>query len=461
MFSGGWTKDIVKKIMFGATHSGAGKTTVTLGLMHALTRRGLKVQPYKVGPDYIDTGWHKLATGYASFNLDAFMLPENNLKYLFQSHAKTADINIIEGVMGLYDGYGVDPNYCSSAGLAKILNCPIILVVDGKAVSTSIAATVMGFQKFQPNVPIVGVLVNRVNTDSHYQLLKQAIETYCQIPVLGRLPNMPELVLPERHLGLVPTEEMQDMQSYWQQLADAIEQYIEVDRIIELSAGQELAVNEPKLPNTAKYQGLTMAIAQDAAFHFYYQDNLDLLKQLGLQLIPFSPLTDSQLPECDLVYLGGGFPEVFAEQLAANQAMRQSILQAHQQAKPIYAECGGLMYLGESLQVDGKSFDMVGVLAGYSQMTKGLKRFGYCEGRALTNTLLADTGEILKGHEFHHSEFFTDLPCAFAMYKTRDGEVIKQWQGGYQVGNTLASYLHIHFYQNPFMLCHWLDRALV
>lgn len=446
--------------MFGATHSGAGKTTITLGIMHALTLRGLKVQPYKVGPDYIDTGWHQLATHQASCNLDAFMVPEESLHYLFHTHAQTADINIIEGVMGLYDGYGIDPNYCSSAALAKSLACPIVLVVDGKAVSTSIAATVKGFQTFQPNVPIVGMVINRVNTDSHYQLLKQAIETYCQLPVLGRLPSLAELALPERHLGLVPTGEMTDMQSYWQKLADTVEQYIEIDRIISLSERVEETVVSPKLPDSKKYHGLRMAIAQDAAFHFYYQDNLELLKNLGITLVPFSPLSDKALPDCDLIYLGGGFPEVFAEQLAANQSMRQSIADAHRQLIPIYAECGGLMYLGESLQVNGQVYPMVGVLTGHSQMSKGLKRFGYCEAKALQNTLLASEGEVLRGHEFHHSEFITSLDCAFDLYKTRDGEIIKTWQGGYQLGNTLASYLHVHFYQNPFMLCRWLDRAV-
>lgn len=450
----------MKKMMFGATHSGAGKTTITLGVMHALTLRGLRVQPYKVGPDYIDTGWHQLATHRTSCNLDAFMVPEENLLYLFQQQAKTADINLIEGVMGLYDGYGTDPNYCSSAGLAKTIACPIILVVDGKAVSTSIAATVKGFQLFQPSVAIVGVIVNRVNTESHYQLLKQAIEMYCQIPVLGRLPNLPELALPERHLGLVPTEEMSDMSMYWQRLAEVVEEYINIDQIIELSNTADILATQPKLPNNSKYQGLKMAIAQDAAFHFYYQDNLNLLSQLGVQLIPFSPLTDTDLPACELIYIGGGFPEVFAAQLANNQSMRQAILKAHQQGKPIYAECGGLMYLGESLNIDEQSYPMVGVLSGYSQMSKGLKRFGYCEAKALKNTLLANTGEVLRGHEFHHSEFFTSLNCAFDMYKRKDGEVIKTWQGGYQIGNTLASYLHVHFYQNPFMLCQWLDRAI-
>jgi len=452
----------MKKILFGATHSGAGKTTITLGVMYALAKRGLAVQPYKVGPDYIDTGWHKIATGRASCNLDAFMLSEATLSYLFQSYAEAADINVIEGVMGLYDGYGTDPNYCSSAGLAKQINCPIILVVDGKAVSTSIAATVQGFQHFQKDVPIVGVLLNRVNTDSHYQLLKEAIEHYCQIPVLGRLPNMPELALPERHLGLMPSEEMTDIQAYWQLLGEVVEQYIDLDKIIALSDSAVHTVATPHLPDTKKYQGLKMAIAQDEAFHFYYQANLDLLHQLGVTLIPFSPLHDEKLPAVDLVYLGGGFPEMFAAQLADNKRMRQQILTAHQQGVPIYAECGGLMYLGETLvTLQGDSYPMVGVLPGASEMSKGLKRFGYCEAKALTDTLLANKGEVLRGHEFHHSVFTTSLACAFDLYKTRDGKVMKTWQGGYQIGNTLAGYLHVHFYQNPNMLCRWLDRALL
>lgn len=451
---------MMKKILIGATHSGAGKTTVTLGVMHALVQRGLTVQPYKVGPDYIDTGWHKIATGRASCNLDAFMVSDVNLKYLFDLYARHADINIIEGVMGLYDGYGTDPYYCSSAGLAKDLTCPIVLVVDGKAVSTSIAATVLGFQTFQKNIPIVGVIINRVNTDSHYQLLKQAIESYCGLPVLGRLPNLPELKLPERHLGLMPTEEMANLQNYWQQLADNVEKYIELDRLIALSESPRLIATPPILPCTQQYKGLTLALAEDEAFHFYYQANLDLLSQLGIQLITFSPLHDKELPKADLVYIGGGFPEIFAEQLAVNQTMRHSILKAHQQGTPIYAECGGLMYLGGRLKtLEDQYYDMVGILAGQSVMSKGLKRFGYCEAKALTNTLLVAEGEILRGHEFHHSEFETTLPCAFDLYKSRDNKLIKTWQGGYQVGNTLASYLHVHFYQNPNMLCHWLNKV--
>ena len=198
----------MKAFLIGGTGSGCGKTTLTLGLLRALTRRGLRVQPYKVGPDYIDTGWHSAVSGVASRNLDAFMLPQPTLNWLYNQHAQAADVAVIEGVMGLYDGYGTDPNYCSSAGMAKQIGCPVILVIDGKAVSTSAAATVMGFCHFDPAVRIAGVIVNRVNSETHYQLLKQAIETYTKIPVLGRMPTLPSVSLPERHLGLITAHEI-------------------------------------------------------------------------------------------------------------------------------------------------------------------------------------------------------------------------------------------------------------
>lgn len=448
-----------KNVMIAGTNSGAGKTTITLGIMNALKQRGLSVQPFKVGPDYIDTGWHSIATGRSSYNLDAFMLPEETLIARFFHHADKADVNIIEGVMGLFDGYGTDPTFCSSYGAAKLLGVPIILVVDGKAVSTSIAATVKGFQNFQQDTPIIGVIVNRVNSESHYTLLKNAIEQYCHIPVLGRLPNDPLLNLPERHLGLVPKEEGM-REDYWRHLAAQVEKYIELDHLLELITQPKPQILELPRPNL-NYVGLRIAIAKDEAFHFYYADNLELLTDLGIELISFSPLKDSVLPACNAIYIGGGFPEMFAEPLSMNIQMRSALLQAHQANIPIYAECGGLMYLGKTLITEEQQeYPMVGILEGFSHMTKGLKRFGYTSAIAKVDTLLALKGEILRGHEFHHSEFTTALPAAFTLQKIRDGEVISTWEGGYQVGNTLASYLHVHFYQSPMMLRNWLDRAI-
>lgn len=453
----------MKAFLVGGTNSGSGKTTVTLGLLRAYARRGLRVQPYKVGPDYIDTGWHSAVTGVASRNLDVFMLSDNAIQRVFHHHAAKADLSIIEGVMGLFDGFGVDPLYCSSAGIAKQLGCPIILIVDGKAVSTSAAATVLGFKLFQPGVQIAGVILNRVNTDTHYAMLKQAIELHCQIPVLGRIPVMKEINLPSRHLGLVTAHEQANLDLQWDQLADVIETHIDLDRlaaIAELSdrAEQTSALIPDSLMGSGV--GLTLALAEDEAFNFYYQDNLDLISATGVEIIRFSPLRDAVIPDCDMIYLGGGYPEIHAEILSQNTTMRASILQAHDRGVPIYAECGGLMYLGGSLTTaSGDSYSMVGIFPGESKMTGSLKRFGYCQAKAEQPTLLAKTGDLIRGHEFHYSDFHADLPTVFRFSKERDGVEMSHWFGGYQSGNTLASYLHVHFLQNPTMLLHWFERA--
>lgn len=451
----------MKAFLIGGTGSGCGKTTLTLGLLRALTRRGLRVQPYKVGPDYIDTGWHSAVSGVASRNLDAFMLPQPTLNWLYNQRAQAADVAVIEGVMGLYDGYGTDPNYCSSAGMAKQIGCPVILVIDGKAVSTSAAATVMGFCHFDPAVRIAGVIVNRVNSETHYQLLKQAIETYTKIPVLGRMPTLPSVSLPERHLGLITAHEQQGMDAIWDTLADSLEKHIDLDRLLVLSDVQP-APNAcaPALPAPESGRGLTLALADDEAFHFYYPDNLQLLEQLGINIVRFSPLRDAALPACQMVYIGGGYPELHGETLAKNSSMRQSLRDAHQRGVAIYAECGGLMYLGTTLKdQSGNTHAMTGIFPGESRMEGRLKRFGYCQATAMHDTLLAAEGETLRGHEFHYSDFHTDFPPVFQFEKQRDGVTQQRWLGGYQMGNTLASYLHLHFYQHPEMLSHWLKRG--
>ena len=453
----------MKAFLVGGTNSGSGKTTVTLGLLRAYARRGIRVQPYKVGPDYIDTGWHSAVTGVASRNLDAFMLSHDAIQRIFHHHAGKADLSIIEGVMGLFDGFGVDPLYCSSAGIAKQLDCPIILIIDGKAVSTSAAATVLGFKLFQPEVQIAGVILNRVNTDTHYAMLKQAIEQYCQIPVLGRVPVMKEINLPSRHLGLVTAHEQANLDIQWDQLADVIETHIDLDRLAAIAELSDLPEPPPALiPDllVGSGAGLTLALAEDEAFNFYYQDNLDLISATGVEIIRFSPLGDAVIPDCDMIYLGGGYPEIHAEILSQNTTMRASILQAHDRGVPIYAECGGLMYLGGSLTTaSGDSYSMVGIFPGESKMTGSLKRFGYCQAKAEQPTLLAKTGDVIRGHEFHYSDFHADLPTVFRFSKERDGVEMSHWFGGYQSGNTLASYLHVHFLQNPAMLLHWFERA--
>lgn len=445
--------------VLAGTGSGCGKTTVTLGLLKLLHQRGLRVQPYKVGPDYLDTGWHTALCGVPSRNLDSFMLPPAVLNALFCEHMQQADIAVIEGVMGLYDGYGTDPNYCSSAAMAKQLGCPVILLVDGKAVSTSIAATVMGFQHFDPSLNIAGVIVNRVNSDSHFQLLKSAIERYCNLPVLGYVPRAEGVSLPERHLGLVTARESTLDSQPWLDFAAGLERTLDIDRLLALSELAELPAGEwPAVPLHGN--GLTLALADDEAFNFYYPDNLALLERAGVTIVRFSPLHDSVLPDCQMLWLGGGYPELHARALAANTPMLEQLRAAHRRGVAIYAECGGLMYLGSTLEdAQGDIHAMADILPGASKMGKRLTRFGYCEAQAERQTLLAAPGEVLRGHEFHYSDFSAQLPATMACRKTRDGAVLQQWQGGWQIGNTFASYLHLHFAQRPAMLNHWFAAA--
>ncbi|EGA6437086.1 cobyrinate a,c-diamide synthase [Listeria monocytogenes] len=445
----------MNKILIAAASSGTGKTTVTLGIMHALKKRGLRVQPFKVGPDYIDTNYHQAITGVASINLDSFLIDDDAmLAALFEKHGQSADISVIEGVMGLFDGLGIDRDNSSTSFIAKCTKTPVILVVDGKAISTSAAAIVDGFNRFDPELTIAGVIINRVASENHFSLIKGAIERYTDVPVLGYLPKNAAVALPERHLGLVPKEEMTELETKWELLGDMIAEHVDLDRLLAISkTGAKLNVHPPEI-QVPDFSGMRVAYALDAAFHFYYQDNLDFIRSTGATLIPFSPLEEREVPDADFIYIGGGFPEVFAEQLAKNKSMRESILVAHEQGKPIYAECGGLMYLGSSLEMEAESYEMVGVFDGVSKMTTRLRKFGYCIAEPLEDTLLGKKGTAIRGHEFHHSVFETNEPTRTKLTKKRDGEIVKEWHGGYQKGNTFASYLHIHFYQNLSIITH-------
>ena len=438
----------MKKFLIAGTFSGVGKTTLTLGIMGALKKRGLKVQPYKVGPDYIDTAYHTHMTGQSSRNLDAYMLKDDQLIYLFNRAMAEKDVAVVEGVMGLYDGYGVDINSCSSSYVAKLLKIPVILVIDGQGMGASAAAMVLGYKLLDQEVEIKGVIVNHVKTASHYKLIQEAVYRYTGIETLGYFPPNEELELGSRHLGLIPSQEMNGLEDKLEKLVEAVEQFIDLNRLIALCEGEEVTTHFR--PQISKTKDLKLGVAYDEAFNFYYEDNLELLRDCGVQLIYFSPLRDQVLPTCDGYYIGGGFPEVFGKELEANKALRQALKEAHQAKVPIYGECGGLMYLGESLQdKEGKSYEMVGILPGKSVMTESLKRFGYCEAKANRKTILSQEGQVLRGHEFHHSEFKTELEGAYTLSKDQKKEIMEEWQGGFESGHTLATYLHLHFYTEP------------
>ncbi|MEG1409499.1 MAG: cobyrinate a,c-diamide synthase [Terrisporobacter sp.] len=452
----------MKKIVIAGTNSGVGKTTISLGIMQALTKRNLKVQPYKVGPDYIDPSYHTFITNRYSRNLDSYMLDDEKIKYIVKNSSKDADISIVEGVMGLYDGYGINLDDCTSSYTSKLLKAPVILVIDAKAMAASAAAMVLGYKILDENVNIAGVITNNVRSESHYNTLKEAIETYTGIEVLGYFPPNKEFSLESRHLGLIPSVEMESLKVKFDNLADEIEKYINVDRIIEISETEEFDTdfNLQEFIDKHDCKDKTIAIAYDKSFNFYYRENIELFEKLGMKIEYFSPIKDNEIPPCDYIYIGGGFPEIFAKELHDNESIRKSILQAHENNIPIYAECGGLMYLGEKLEnQDNELFDMVGIFKGCSKMTPSLKRFGYSLGEAKEDTILAKKGEIIKGHEFHHSIFESDEICAYHMKKMKNEKVIDEWEGGYSKKNTLATYLHTHFYNNLDCIANLIERG--
>lgn len=446
----------MKQFMLAGVSSGVGKTTVTLGVLKALANRGYRVQPYKVGPDYIDTAYHGRITGCPSRNLDSFMIPdEKALAWSYGKWHKNADVALVEGVMGLFDGLGTDKDCASSAAVAKALGIPVILIIDGKATSTSAAAMVHGFKTFDPEVPVAGVIINRVASENHYELIKGAIERYTDVEVFGYFPKNTSVELPSRHLGLIPDVEMEGLDKQFELVGQLAEEHIDLDRLLKKVETAPLRLENPF--KQGSYAPLKLAYALDDAFHFYYQDNLDWLKDLGVELIPFSPLKDASLPQADAYYFGGGFPEVYAADLMANSDFRKSVMETHESGKPIYAECGGLMYLGRALETSEGTYDMVGIFDGVSRMTSRLKRFGYCQAETQVDSLFGPKGSLVRGHEFHHSIFETDEEPVLAMEKARDGQVVAQWTGGYQKGKTFASYLHVHFYQNENLLHNWLN----
>ena len=456
----------MKKIVIAGTSSGVGKTTISLGLMKALKNSGKKVQPFKVGPDYIDPMYHKYVTGEYSRNLDSYMLDDEQIKYVFKNSSEGKDISIIEGVMGLYDGLGSDIGKHSTAKISKLLKAPVILVLDAKGMGASAAASVLGYKHLDKDVDIVGVIANNVNSERHYRIVKESIEKYCGIEVLGHLPSEEKIKMSSRHLGLLPSDEVGDLEYKIEKIAETMEEYIDINRVFELAESEnitssfELSMFSEDPEVRALAEGKTIAVAYDKAFNFYYPDNMDLLKEIGVTIKTFSPIADAEVPKADLIYIGGGFPEMFAKELEANKSMRKSIKEAYENDVPIYAECGGLMYLGDSLvDFKGNRYSMVGAISGYSQMQKGLKRFGYCVATAKEDNLIAYKGQQICGHEFHSSEFHSDVEAVFTMQKIVGDEVVDEWSGGYYSRNTFATYLHIHFYNNLSIVCYLLSNV--
>ena len=433
----------LKAIVMAGTTSGAGKTTIATGLISALSKRGLCIQPFKAGPDYIDPSYHNQVTDRVSRNLDTWMMPKESVIEVFNRVCTDADIAILEGVMGLYDGHSGNSEEGSTAELAKLLGLPVILVADASATARSIAALALGYKQFDPQLNLVGIILNGIGSESHYRMCCDAIVNTTNLAVLGYLPKRSELVLPERHLGLVPMAESPAGQNFFDELTAQVESTIDLDKLLEISLQAQTPTIKPTLfPQENHPKEVRIAVARDEAFSFYYQDNLDLLDAWGAELVPFSPLNDSKLPpDIDGIYIGGGFPEMYAKDLATNRLLISSIQEAASYNIPIYGECGGLMYLGHSIRdFDGNLYELAGLLPIDSRLDNTTLTLGYRTIRALVNSPLLRKGEEVRGHEFHRSKLERE-PNAEAIYSVQEQER----REGFHKGNTFASYIHVHF----------------
>jgi cobyrinic acid a,c-diamide synthase len=441
----------IPRVVIAAPHSGAGKTTVAVGLMNAFTGKGLRVQPFKVGPDFIDPTYHTRATGIHSRNLDTWLTSPEAVRNIFLTSTRNCDLAITEGVMGLFDGASGSGDAASTAEISRILDAPIILVVDVSRTAGSSAALVHGFKTFDQTLKIKGVILNHVKSQKHLDMTKQAIENGAGVPVVGALPDSPKIVMPSRHLGLIPTPERDGLEDFLAELRAFISQHVNLDQFLEIArAADEL---EPEVMEASKPVNVRtrIGVAYDEAFNFYYYDNIERLRTSGAEVVLFSPIHDATLPSnIGGIFFGGGFPEAYSEKLETNQRMRESVNKAVEDEMPVYAECGGLMYLVQSTEdLEKRPHRMVGVLGGKAVMTGKLESLNYSVANVVRKNLLTDVGLILRGHEFHYSRI-EDVPAdtEFA-YEVKLGKGISEKCDGWLQHNTLASYLHIHFAYDP------------
>lgn len=429
--------------------SGVGKTTVTLSLMASLRKRGLVVQPFKCGPDFIDGGYHARVCGRASRNLDGWMLSADANRQIFSRAAKGADICVAEGMMGLFDGADGKAEAGSTAEIAKWLRLPVILIVDASAIARSAAALVHGFETFDPDVKLVGVIFNRVGGPAHYQLLKDALTGGCNAMPLGYLPSEERIQIPERYLGLFTAGEDLVPDFALSLLGELAENGIDLNKLLDLARPAlplRKDVQQGGAGRAAPAHSIRIGVARDKAFCFYYDDNLDALREAGAEIVEFSPMRDSSLPESlDALYFGGGYPELFAKQLAENGEMLASIRRASRSGLPIYAECGGLMYLAKGiLTKEGTPFAMAGLLPLRVQMTDKLVNFGYAEVSFTSDCLMGAAGTRARGHSFHCSKIIEAGPVEH-VYRTRNSMTGLEESEGFRIQNVLASYMHLHF----------------
>jgi cobyrinic acid a,c-diamide synthase len=427
-------------LLIAGTHSGCGKTTLTLGLMATLARRGLAVQPFKCGPDFIDPSLHRMVTGRISRNLDVRMCGTDFVRRTFRRNCADSDCAVVEGVMGLFDG-----GEGSAAVLAKTLDLPVVLVIDVRSAAESVAAVAHGFATLDPGLRLAGILCNRVGSPKHQAMIAEAINTHCDLPIIGFLPRNEAVSIPSRHLGLHMGEEHPLQGEGLTQLIELIEEHLDLELLMRIAGQRREEMEAPLAPLVPGGTPVRIGVARDGAFCFYYEDNLDLLREAGADLVFFSPLNDSKLPpDIKGLYLGGGYPELHAPALSANRTMCEQIRHFAEGGRPVYAECGGFMYLCDSItDLAGTTSPMVGLYPFTARMQPRLRSLGYRQPLVEQDCLLAECGTMLHGHEFHYStiEETESFPAA---YRLGDGR-----SEGFLLHNTLAGYIHLHWGRTP------------
>ena len=430
------------RIVLAGTGSAVGKTTISTGIMKVLSEK-YKVQPFKIGPDYIDPTYHTLATGNTSRNLDSFFMDEDQIRTSFKRGLKksNSDIAIIEGVRGLYEGISPTNDVGNSASIAKALDSPIILIMNARSLVKSAAAIVIGFKQLDPSLKIEGVILNKVKGKRHYQKAKESVEKLTNTKVIGGIPRDESLAVEERHLGLVPALEKEKIATHIEKWAKVIKEYIDLDALIDIAkSSPKIKGKNTELWKIKNKNPLKIGVAIDEVFNFYYPENLESLEDNNAKIIPFSPYHHEKIPDVDALYIGGGFPEIFKKELSANESMLKSIKQFSEDNHPIYGECGGLVYLSKAID----DCDMVNNFPYESYMCQKVQGLSYVIAKSLEDNLISDEGEIFRGHEFHYTKIDLKGKKANFAFDILRGRGIANNKDGLISNNSLANFIHIH-----------------
>lgn len=450
-------------LLISSPQGHSGKTVVTIGLCNALKRKGLSIQPFKKGPDYIDPSWLTMAAGRSCRNLDLFLVPKEKLIQTFEQACEKADLAIVEGAMGLYDGLD---SYGTTAEIARLFTIPILLVVNTSRMTSSIAAMVKGYQLFQTDIKIAGVILNYVSGRRHEEKLKDAVEQHCGVPVVGSIPRDSDLLIAERHLGLIPSPESSEAERLVERIGRKLESQLDLDKILTIArsakASQPLSLSSKerktkkspllfgervRVRGAAGMARTKIGVIRDRAFNFYYPENLEALVNEGAEILFVDSFKD-RLPKVDGLYIGGGFPEFFLKELEGNDRLRRDIAKAIEKGLPVYAECAGLMYLCRSIHWQGRSYEMVGIIPAEVQLSEKPQGHGYMIVEVIDENPLFPIGLTLRGHEFHHSSLSRPGDLRFA-YQVKRGQGIHQQQDGIVYKNLFASYIHLHALGTP------------